>query len=596
MVFTKKIRKIRKRTAKLLKKKELAIAALAPLALLFLFLLLVLATNLIYLGKVFPGVKVAGIDVGGKTTTQAIETLSKNINKPDAIVLIGDGRTFELKSDEIELSYDFEGTARRAHNLYRTGNLTYDYYHRAFLPFWSKNLGLSLTLNEEELQKHISIIAGQLSIEPVNPEVNISGEKVLVEKGEKGKSVKTNELRAKIGKSLAFAQNNEITIPIKEVDPTLTDKQLEILTKRAETLVGKSLTLSFEHQSFSYNDSELVNLINPDGEYKKEATEALLQDIAEQIERAPQNSVFVYRGNRVEEFAPAKDGVKIDRERFVKELTASIKTLEEGNQNSASMSVPVKKTKPAVSTDEVNDLGINELLGRGTSRFAGSITSRIHNIGVASSNFNGQLVKPGEVFSFNEILGDVSAYTGYKQAYIIKDGKTVLGDGGGVCQVSTTLFRAILDAGLPIVERSPHSYRVSYYEQDSPPGLDATIYSPYVDLKFKNDTPNHLLIQTEFNPGTASLVFEIYGTDDGRMAQTTKPVVAGVTAPPEDKYVDDPSLPAGEIKQIEHKAWGASVSFTYSVEKEGEVLYEKTFYSNYKPWQAVYLRGTGPVN
>jgi vancomycin resistance protein YoaR len=192
-------------------------------------------------------------------------------------------------------------------------------------------------------------------------------------------------------------------------------------------------------------------------------------------------------------------------------------------------------------------------------------------------------------------LGDVTEYTGYKQAYIIQDGKTVLGDGGGVCQVSTTMFRAALNAGLPIIERRAHSYRVGYYEQDAAPGLDATIYTPITDLKFSNDTPGHLLIQTLYEPSRSYLAFEIYGTDDGRQVTITDPVVSSVTPPPEDSYVDDPTLPAGEIKQIEYKAWGARVYFTYKVTKGGETLYEKTFNSNYQPWRAVYLRGTGPA-
>jgi vancomycin resistance protein YoaR len=153
-----------------------------------------------------------------------------------------------------------------------------------------------------------------------------------------------------------------------------------------------------------------------------------------------------------------------------------------------------------------------------------------------------------------------------------------------------------LDSGLPIIERNPHSYRVSYYEQDSGPGIDATVYSPYVDLKFKNNTPNHLLIQTDINTSSYFLSFEIYGTPDGRKVTMTDPVILSSTPPPEDKYVDDPSLPQGEIEQIEHKAWGAKVSFDYKVIKDNFVIYEKTFYSNYRPWQAVYLRGTGSVN
>jgi vancomycin resistance protein YoaR len=156
---------------------------------------------------------------------------------------------------------------------------------------------------------------------------------------------------------------------------------------------------------------------------------------------------------------PAKDGVQVDIQDLKNKVLESLVNLESGEQKQISLDIPVTTTPPSVTTGEVNSLGIKRLIGRGTSKFAGSIASRIHNVFLASSKFNGVLVPPGSTFSFNKTLGDVSAYTGYKQAYIIKDGKTILGDGGGVCQVSTTLFRAVLNAGLPIIERRAHSYQ-----------------------------------------------------------------------------------------------------------------------------------------
>jgi len=171
-----------------------------------------------------------------------------------------------------------------------------------------------------------------------------------------------------------------------------------------------------------------------------------------------------------------------------------------------------------------------------------------------------------------------------------------LGDGGGVCQVSTTLFRALLDAGLPITERQAHAYRVGYYEQDSPPGIDATVYSPSPDLKFRNDTGNSILIVARANPKNYSLVFELYGTSDGRVATISKPVVTNVVPAPEDLYQDDPTLPTGTVKQIDFKAAGAKVTFKYKVTRNGETLSDRTFTSNYRPWQAIYLRGIAPVN
>ena len=189
-------------------------------------------------------------------------------------------------------------------------------------------------------------------------------------------------------------------------------------------------------------------------------------------------------------------------------------------------------------------------------------------------------------------MGEISSATGYKPSYIIKNGRTVLGDGGGVCQVSTTLFRAILNAGLPIVERKAHSYRVSYYEQDAKPGFDATVFDPYVDLKFKNDTPTALLIQGVVDRKEKKVYFFIYGKKDNRKVYISTPKVYDVVPPPEPLYIEDPTLKKGVVKQIDFSAWGAKSVFTYRVEKNGEVIFEKVFKSVYRPWRAVYLVGT----
>ena len=194
------------------------------------------------------------------------------------------------------------------------------------------------------------------------------------------------------------------------------------------------------------------------------------------------------------------------------------------------------KVKPVLTTDKANTFGIKELIGSGTSLFKDSMDSRVYNINLASQRLNGILVAPNETFSFDKALGDISAFTGYKQAYVIANGRTVLGDGGGVCQVSTTFFRALLNAGLPIVERHAHAYRVGYYEEDSPPGLDATIYSPTVDLKFRNDTGNYILIQSVINLSQDRLTFFLYGKKDGRTVVMTNPVITSQTPPPPPLY------------------------------------------------------------
>lgn len=326
--------------------------------------------------------------------------------------------------------------------------------------------------------------------------------------------------------------------------------------------------------------------------YSQENLNALLSDFTKSTNKKPVDALFKFDNGRVIAFQPSEDGQEVNLKALNDSLVSQGSRFFYSNQKSMNVTIPITILKPAITTESVNNFGIKELIGVGTSHFAHSIPSRIYNINLATSKFNGVLVAPDEIFSFDKVLGDVTAYTGYQQAYIIQNGRTILGDGGGVCQVSTTFFRAILNAGLPVVERHAHSYRVGYYEEDSPPGIDATVYYPSVDLKFKNDTGHYILIQTAIDPDNLELTFSLYGTKDGRIVQMGTPVVTNQTPPPPDLFQDDPTLPKGTVKQVDFAAWGANVYFTRNVLKNGKVIISDKFVSNYLPWQAIYLRGT----
>jgi vancomycin resistance protein YoaR len=252
----------------------------------------------------------------------------------------------------------------------------------------------------------------------------------------------------------------------------------------------------------------------------------------------------------------------------------------------------LQKAEPEISLADTNDLGINELIGFGETYYYHSIPSRIHNVKVTADKLNLTIVPPGEEFSFVKTIGPVNAETGYQQAYIIRSGSTLLEFGGGVCQVSTTTFRALLNAGLNITRRLPHSYRVSYYELNQQPGFDATVYAGNVDLRFINDTPGHILIYSEADSERLYMTVKIYGTDDGRTAEIKNYKKYGYTPPPEPEYIPTDSLPPGEVKQVENAVAGIKASFDWIVrDASGEIIREKTFYSNYQAWGAKYLVG-----
>ncbi len=568
---------------------------IAILTLLIIILGIPVSYDLAFSGKIYPNTAVAGVNVGKLKPEDAVYLLSQEVKVPEKITLVSESKKFDIPSKDVELSYDFSESVQRAYGLTRTGNIFFDFYEKFKLLKSPQDIGLSTKLNEEKVNKIVSVIAGQVSEDPVFPSAKIENKEVVINKGKAGTEVDPKLLRALAGRAFSFAKEVAIEIPTEKVDPSINDEGAKVFKARAEKFLGKNLEIKFEFRVFSYPDSKILELLAARGGLSEESLNEVGFKIASEINRAPQEPKFNFTEGKVVEFQPATDGIELDQDKLKQKITEEIDALENSEEKTRSFDAPVKRTPPETTTDKVNNLGIKELIGRGTSRFRGSIPSRVHNVVLASSRLNGILIKPGDTFSFNDALGDVSQFTGYQQAYVIREGKTVLGDGGGVCQVSTTFFRAALNAGLPILERQAHAYRVGYYEQDGGPGLDATVYGPTPDLKIKNDTPAHVLITAKADPKNYTLVFEFYGTSDGRVATITKPIVSGVTAPGDDLYIDDPTLPAGTIKQTEHRAYGARVTFNYLVQRAGEVVYKKTFLSSYRPWQAVYLRGTGPV-
>ncbi len=304
------------------------------------------------------------------------------------------------------------------------------------------------------------------------------------------------------------------------------------------------------------------------------------------------NALFKFENGKVVEFRKESNGLKILTNQFLPDFDKVVNSLKTEVTNKKVV-LNSEVIKPEIKLSDINEYGIEEFIAEGKSDYTHSIPQRVHNLTLAASKFNGVLIPKGKEFSFVEAVGDISSLTGYQPAYIIKEGKTVLGDGGGVCQVSTTLFRAALNAGLPIVERNAHAYRVGYYENDSQPGFDATIYAPNIDLKIKNDTPGYILIETEIDKENNLLYFRFYGKKDSRRVDISKATVYDVVPPLPPKYQDDATLKKGVIKQVDFAAGGAKAFFTYKVYKEDKLTIDEKFFSNFRPWAAVYLVGTG---
>lgn len=540
--------------------------------------------------KFYPGLSIAGIRVGGLTQDEARAKLSEaTANYQPRLVY--SSTSWTAPKDLVK--YEIETTLNEAYSYGRRFMIG-DY----LLLLLNKQSEFPLVLSEgrtESLELLIADIATVVEIPPVDPDIKVSGRAVLVVQGSDGVVIGQAELSENIARNYRELSSREIEVPVKIVEKRLDEDKLDQIKQRAQKLVESSLTLSVEDEKVVLKGEELVALLSTDGEsiLNERAITEYVAGLGESLKTEPQDARFEFVEGVVKEFAPGKDGLEVDVQLTTNSLQQGIIELLESETRSKAGEIVVKRTPPQVTTEKVNQLGIKERIGRGESYYAHSIPNRIYNVGLAAERTNTALIAPGEEYSFNKSVGEISGATGYRTAYVISGGRTVLGDGGGVCQVSTTVFRAALAAGLPITERWAHAYRVGYYEQNSKAGVDATIYSPSKDLKFLNDTPGHILVQTINDPKKQYLVVEIYGTSDGRIATVSEPKVWGVTPPPPDIYQDDPSLPTGTVKQVDWSAWGAKASFDYKVVRGEEVLQEKTFSSAYRPWANVYLRGTG---
>lgn len=548
--------------------------------------------RLVWHSKFYPNVVVANVNVGGLSRAEAKNLIEQEIQKVK-ISLTYNGYIWNLPASALPLN--IEETLNQAYRVGRRLDLR-DYG----LIFIAQKQSFPLILGEGETETYSKIygeIAQAIEIPVVSAELVLNKGKIVLNNGNDGLIIDASKLRQELEEKIVYLDQKEVVVPTKAISAQLREEERLEIIETAEKLIHKSLTLTLDDERVKLTGEELITLLNtvPGGDVTTDRGRLLeyLEGVAESLNREATDAKFGYQDGKVTEFAPSKDGIKISVEATSNKVQEGMKQLIESEEQNINIEIQAERTSPQVTIEKVNELGIKERIGRGESYYAHSIPNRIYNVGLASSRINTALIPPGEEVSFNKLVGEVSAATGYRSAYIISQGRTVLGDGGGLCQVSTTLFRAAMDAGLPILERWGHSYRVSYYELNSKPGVDATVIAPSKDFRFKNDTPGYILIQTTNDPKELHLVIEIYGTSDGRVVTVTEPKVWGITPPLPTIYQDDPSLPTGTMKQVDWATGGARTSFEYKVVRNGETLQDQTFSTVYRPWAAVYLRGTG---
>ena len=561
-----------------------------------------------YGDRILPGVRVWAADLSGLTMADAERSLAQRfayLNDP-ILTLRAFGRTWPVAPSVLGVKVDAAATARAAYRLGRGSSPLRALSAQIDMFANGAQVAPVIALDPDAAETHLTLLAAELNVEPRDASVSLDGLTVVVTPAQDGRALDLAATLAALSRSARALQPATVDLlfvdrPARVTDVSTAAQQLRDLISRPFTLYLENPRPTDSAASWDMMLEQLASLarVRPaaDGAslsvtLDRDGLAVGLADLAQQVRIEPANARFVFNdeARELEVIAPSLDGRDLDVDATLAGIEAAIA------QGEHRAPIVVRET-PAEIKEGVTagQLGITENVVNAQTFFAGSAAARVANITLAASKLHGVIVKPGEVFSFGKHLGDVSLDQGYAEALIIHNGRTVQGVGGGVCQVSTTAFRAAFFGGYPIIERWPHAYRVSWYERGFGPGLDATVFVPEVDFKFKNDTPYHLLIETYVNTAAGRLTFKFYSTRDGREVAVSEPVVENVKPHGPDIIEEDPTLPAGEKKQVDYAVDGADVTVKRTVTRGGVVVSEDVVFTRYLPWQAIFKVGPSPT-
>lgn len=559
--------------------------------------------------RLVPGVWVWDSSLGGMTVEAAGRHLEAALPlHQSTIVLLGpDGQRWAFSPADLGMSLDADATLSEAYAVGHMSKGVGAFPERLSVMLDGRRLAPVLIWNADVAEHTLQPIAEELARQPMDAAVRLDGSTVRLVSGGLGRRVELSQTLASLVPYLHALEPVEMVVPVTELAPGISDEQAQRALSMAETILEAPLTLLLSDPRegdpgpWTVTPDVLAQMlvirIEEEDLYvglDENALAQFLGPIAMALYREPVDATFEFDVDTIQLVVTSPS--EVGRELDIGASIARINELLDAGEHTVPLAITeIPPTKSDTLTAE--DLGIRELVAVGESYFTGSSSARDSNIRLGASKFDGVVVAPGETFSFNEHLGEVTPEAGYDESYVIIGNRTVPGVGGGICQVATTAFRAAFDGGYPIVERWPHAYRVGYYEIGGfGPGFDATIYSPLVDFRFKNDTPHHILIHTEIDASRSRLRFLFYSTSDGRTVEQIGPEQGDPIPPGPPTYEYDDSMRSGSVVQIESAHDGLDVVLGRVVrDAEGNVLYRDEFVSNFIPWPARYRYGPGYI-
>ena len=581
-----------------------------------LAMVLLIGFEIAYANRIYPNVYVNDIDLSGLSLEEAYTRLSEDIayTYEGQIEITYQGQSWQATPIDLGYRVDPEVSAQQAYNVGRRRWLIPNLIEKGRTWFEGMQLSPVALYDERIAQNFINAIADEINVPVEEAALSLEGTEVIVRRGQVGRQVDVDRSLADIAVALQVMEDISVPLVVDETPPVILDASAQ--AELARKILNEPLELvapavgEFEEERWTITPDNLANLLvisRSDHEDGEESTYEItlnegqftlyLSGLVSRVKVEPVNTRFIFNDDtrELEVIEPAVIGRNLNIQSSLDHINDQLQAGEH------SITLQFDTITPEI-TDAVTgeELGIVELVEERTTYFYGSDAARVQNIETASAQFHGLLIPPGATFSMAQALGNISLENGYAEALIIYGGQTIQGVGGGVCQVSTTLFRTAFFAGFPIVERHAHAYRVSYYEYDpgrirNPQwaGFDATVYVPIVDLKFTNDTDHWLLMETYVYRGSEALIWKFYSTDDGRTVEWNTTGPRNIVEAPEPLYRENPDLQKGVIKQVDYAADGADINVTRTVYKGGSIHFSDSFFTHFRPWQAIYEYGPG---
>jgi len=496
-------------------------------------ILAVASFELVYAGKVFPGVTADGTELGGLSPEAAAAHINDKVaDFNQQVVTIANGDTnLRIPVASLAPRYDATRAAALAYSYGRQGSLTNRIHQQLRALLGCSTNFSAYAYDDARLTPYIAGLDDDVNTPVQNASLAFNDNHAQVTPAAAGARLNLGRIVQLINDRLSQTSTDTINAPVYQLGPVLDTAPLQAAVGRIDSYVSGPITLTYNGVSRQIDQKTIISWVQIGATPAKpflqtlalndlyplppaanlglsnQALQAYVADLAGGIDQTAQNAVLSMQNGQLTVVQPSRGGVKLDQAGAINAITAALKQ-PSGDRNVA---LSLQTTAAEVNENNLASLGIKEQISEGETYFPGSPSTRLTNVSAGASKFNGVLLKPGETFSFGKLLGAVGPETGYVPELVILGDHEEKQYGGGLCQVSSTAFRAALQAGLPILERVNHAFAISYYTWPySAPGVDATIYYPSVDFKFKNDTEHYILIQTTMKG--YDLKFDFFGT------------------------------------------------------------------------------------